>query len=409
MVGENLAISLGQLDAADQLGDKEILLLSQVGSALIAGTITGDPEAVMIATTNAVTNNYLNHTQQKAYAKELEAQLLGCAGNIECFKTAKVEIDKSYQDISDTNNADLKAAVSACEVDQSQCQIVQNLINEATSTLNIQYAVIENIDTSLLGNIPPGVMTDLFDTINNTVVQDLLDRNLDQEVVIVEAVDAVPETYGPGTGFEGIEASVESAIDVDEQTVDQVVTTVVVASLFLPDPSDLIIGAANVTKFGQAVVKYADDGVTRILELAGGKKVKIGSEEYDNLFDKKVGGEVEGNLPNGSATTNVNSSRLKDDLIRVSERPLISDQELSKEFDKLYRSNATLGSGSTADAVRHELATGNSVGGVWHTQKAKDSIINLQKWVKKNPNANSNDISAAENAIRDLQNALNGN
>ena len=117
----------------------------------------------------------------------------------------------------------------------------------------------------------------------------------------------------------------------------------------------------------------------------------------------------EANLPNGSATTNVNSSRLKDDLIRVSERPLINDPTLSKEFDKLYRPNATVGSGSTADAVRHELATGNSVGGALHTQKAKDSITNLQRWVKKNPNASSNDISAAENTIRDLQNALNGN
>jgi len=117
----------------------------------------------------------------------------------------------------------------------------------------------------------------------------------------------------------------------------------------------------------------------------------------------------EGNLPNGPATTNVNSSRLKDDLIRISERPPISDPKLSKEFDKLYRPNATIGSGSTADAVRHELATGNSVGGAWHTQKAKDSIISLQRWVKKNPNASFNDISAAENAIRDLQNALNGN
>lgn len=41
-------------------------------------------------------------------------------------------------------------------------------------------------------------------------------------------------------------------------------------------------------------------------------------------------------------------------------------------MDDLYRENAKIGSGSTADAVRYELQTGGKVGGKTHSQKAED-------------------------------------
>ena len=67
------------------------------------------------------------------------------------------------------------------------------------------------------------------------------------------------------------------------------------------------------------------------------------------------------------------------------------------------------GTGSTADAVRYELKTGNKVGGKNHLQKAQDSIKALEKWIKNNPNANKSDIDTAQKYIKDLNNALNGN
>lgn len=77
-------------------------------------------------------------------------------------------------------------------------------------------------------------------------------------------------------------------------------------------------------------------------------------------------------------------------------------------MDDLYRDGAKIGSGSTADAVRYELATGQPVGGVWHTQKAQDYSKALSSWVERNPNASFSDRSAATNVLRDLQNALRG-
>jgi len=72
----------------------------------------------------------------------------------------------------------------------------------------------------------------------------------------------------------------------------------------------------------------------------------------------------------------------------------------------LYRSNAKIGSDSTADAIRFERKTGQSVGGVSHTQKGRDALIYLKRWLKQNPNADPGDIAAAENIILDLEDAL---
>jgi len=59
------------------------------------------------------------------------------------------------------------------------------------------------------------------------------------------------------------------------------------------------------------------------------------------------------------------------------EKPAVSDKVLSSMVDKLDRPNATVGSGSTAAAVRQELATGQLVGGAFHSQKASKRIYGL--------------------------------
>ena len=72
------------------------------------------------------------------------------------------------------------------------------------------------------------------------------------------------------------------------------------------------------------------------------------------------------------------------------------------------RDTSTIGNGSTAAAVREELRTGLPVGDKYHSQKAEDAIVFLQKWLNANQTALSNDRLAAENLIRDMKNALNG-
>jgi len=90
-------------------------------------------------------------------------------------------------------------------------------------------------------------------------------------------------------------------------------------------------------------------------------------------------------------------------------RPTIKDPALEKNYvNALYRPGAKIGNGSTADAIRSELATKLKVGGRIHTQKGEDSIRALERWLARNPAADAGDRAAAQAIIDDLKNALSG-
>ena len=84
----------------------------------------------------------------------------------------------------------------------------------------------------------------------------------------------------------------------------------------------------------------------------------------------------------------------------------ISDPALQRVIDRNYRQNATVGSGSTADAVRYEITTGQQVGGVNHSIKANETITRLNTWLNNTPNASLHDRSIAQNMIIDMEDAL---
>lgn len=52
-------------------------------------------------------------------------------------------------------------------------------------------------------------------------------------------------------------------------------------------------------------------------------------------------------------------ARYKDALRRAMGKPATRDPKLSRLMDEMWRDNAKIGNGSTAAAVRHELATGS--------------------------------------------------
>jgi hypothetical protein len=123
-------------------------------------------------------------------------------------------------------------------------------------------------------------------------------------------------------------------------------------------------------------------------------------------------GPVGGLKPEGSsAPSGANRAgfeKYTDGLRHSMDRPPTADPKLSGIMDEIYRPNAKVGSGSTAAAVRSERATGQPVGGRWHTIKAEQYVIRLQRWLQANPTVSSSDRAAAENVLRDLKNALAG-
>lgn len=101
----------------------------------------------------------------------------------------------------------------------------------------------------------------------------------------------------------------------------------------------------------------------------------------------------------------VSHEAMKTDLRAMMEKPVAQDPKLASIMDDVYKENARVGSGSTGDAVRHELKTGEKVGGRDHYQKANDSINRLNKWLNNNPSASKIDRMAAENVLKDLLNS----
>lgn len=113
-------------------------------------------------------------------------------------------------------------------------------------------------------------------------------------------------------------------------------------------------------------------------------------------------------VTSGGTANAATGGKLADDLIARMTKPKVEDVGLAQLMDELYRDGAKIGSESTADAVRFELATGGSVGGKHHVQKAENYSVSLQRWLNANPNASFSDRSAAEHVLRDMQNALMG-
>jgi hypothetical protein len=90
--------------------------------------------------------------------------------------------------------------------------------------------------------------------------------------------------------------------------------------------------------------------------------------------------------------------------------PSVSDSKLQNLVNNLWKGTANsspVGNGTTADAVRHERATGQPVGGKFHTIKAQETVNGLRNWLNNNPNASYSDRLVAQSLLDDLLDALN--
>jgi len=75
--------------------------------------------------------------------------------------------------------------------------------------------------------------------------------------------------------------------------------------------------------------------------------------------------------------------------------------------EELYRSDKGVGDGGTADAIRHELATCEKVGGKSHIKKGQERLRQIENILKKNPD--HPDRGLLEKLRDDLRDALGDN
>ena len=84
-----------------------------------------------------------------------------------------------------------------------------------------------------------------------------------------------------------------------------------------------------------------------------------------------------------------------------------SHDKVKNVIKELYRPGATIGDGGTAAAIRHELKTGNLVGGKSHILKGTERLKNLENILKRN-DLSKKDRKIANRLYKDLKKALGG-
>ncbi len=90
-------------------------------------------------------------------------------------------------------------------------------------------------------------------------------------------------------------------------------------------------------------------------------------------------------------------------------KPIVNDAELQNYVNDLYKGTTNpnrVGTGTTADAVREEVATGQATAGKFHIQKAEDTARGLGNWLRRNPGADPHDRLVARSLRDELLDAL---
>jgi hypothetical protein len=173
-------------------------------------------------------------------------------------------------------------------------------------------------------------------------------------------------------------------------------------------PGDWVLGGLGEL----SGVNDADRGITQLGEgdIAGGafslamawpgaKAFKLGKEGIEEGVEQ-IGGRQFGR----------SGARAADNVLPT---PSVSPSQpkLQNIVDDLYRGTTNpqrVGNGTTMDAIRHELATGQAVHGRRHLEKGQIYSNGLRNWLRRNPGASDHDRRVAQSLYDELQAAMRG-
>ena len=89
--------------------------------------------------------------------------------------------------------------------------------------------------------------------------------------------------------------------------------------------------------------------------------------------------------------------------------PEVEDPKLGNYVANLFKGADNpnrVGDGTTMDAIRHELRTGETVHQRRHLTKGRETVQGLENWLDRHPDASSSDRSVAQSLIAELKEAL---
>jgi len=83
----------------------------------------------------------------------------------------------------------------------------------------------------------------------------------------------------------------------------------------------------------------------------------------------------------------------------------VSNKKLFNFIGEYYRAGASIGDGGLADAVRHQIVTGELVGGRDHLVKGRERMINLKR-ILEHESLSISERRIAEKLLLELTNAF---
>ena len=120
------------------------------------------------------------------------------------------------------------------------------------------------------------------------------------------------------------------------------------------------------------------------------------------MFKVLNNGEYKFYNKNNEISNSTNNKAIKSQLLENAKT-----QQGRNLIQELYREGASVGDGSTADAIRYQLSTGKMVGKKDHLRKGKERLKQIEKILLKDKNHPDKEI--LKFLANDLRQALGGN
>jgi len=140
--------------------------------------------------------------------------------------------------------------------------------------------------------------------------------------------------------------------------------------------------------------RYRNSGIGK--GIGTSPQTTLENQEYENKVK-----EIEEKLETKNENTQSNEiSPIGRELLEK-----CSNEKLKNTIKELYRPGASIGDGSTADAIRYEVSTGKLIGGKSHVQKGLERLKNLENILKRK-DLNDEDKKIAKKLYDDLADAL---
>lgn len=137
---------------------------------------------------------------------------------------------------------------------------------------------------------------------------------------------------------------------------------------------------------------------------------KEGTETLAKEGTETLAKESAETVTKGSSEALAQETASSPKLLDTARGNLLSDAQnpkLRNLVDKLYRRNAQIGSGSTADAIRYELKTGQLLSPSGHFIKGQEVRTALRRLIRSQA-LDEGDRQIARYLLRDIQNSLSG-